>query len=128
MSEDDAARELRERIDAAHAAAESLVREAEARARARTQDVPPRGWEVPRSADEERPAFPELGAIVSLLESVKGSIPPELTSQLADALREMLVALRALIDWYIERLERFAPGPTAGDAPREPRVQEIPID
>ena len=34
-------------------------------------------------------------------------------------LREALLTLRSLIDWYLERLER---------RPREPRVEDIPID
>jgi hypothetical protein len=33
-------------------------------------------------------------------------IPAELKRQLAEALRELLLALRALIDWWVERLER----------------------
>lgn len=39
--------------------------------------------------------------------------------QLTALLRELLLTLRSLIDWYLERL----------DAPRRPReVEEIPID
>jgi hypothetical protein len=46
-------------------------------------------------------------------------VPPELARQLADALRELLVALRAVIDYSIERLER---------SPREElQVEDIPI-
>ncbi len=33
-------------------------------------------------------------------------IPPDLQQRLIAALREVLLALRALIDWYLERLER----------------------
>jgi hypothetical protein len=46
-------------------------------------------------------------------------VPPELQRRLAVALRELLLALRALIDWYLERAER------RGAAPSE--VQDIPI-
>ena len=47
-------------------------------------------------------------------------MPPELAHQLADAARELLIALRALIDWWIARLER---------EPEQPvEVQDIPID
>ena len=49
MSED--VHDLRSHIDAAHAAADRLVREAEERARAAAGDIPDRGWEVP---DEHR--------------------------------------------------------------------------
>jgi hypothetical protein len=115
--------DLRDHIDAAHAAAERLVREAEARARAAAGDVPERGWEVP---DEHRaPERPgELAQIVALLDALRGAIPAELSAQLAEALRELLLAVRALIDWYLDRLEREPQAPGAGSD----RVQNIPID
>ena len=125
--------DLREHIDAAHAAADRLVRDASARAaasdeafRARMGDVPPRGWDVP---DEHKPppAGPsELQVIVSLLESLRDAIPAELSQQVAQAVRELLLAVRALIDWYLERLERLptAGGGRGGD---DERVEDIPI-
>ena len=43
----------------------------------------------------------------------------DLDRQLTNIIREFLLTLRSLIDWYLERL----------DAPnREPVVEEIPID
>ena len=43
----------------------------------------------------------------------------ELDRQLTSIIREFLLTLRSLIDWYLERL----------DAPkREPEVEDIPID
>ena len=43
----------------------------------------------------------------------------ELDRQLTSIIREFLLTLRSLIDWYLERL----------DAPkREPEVEEITID
>ena len=44
-------------------------------------------------------------------------MPPELSRQVLDALRELLLAVRALLDWYIERLDA---APAA--------VEDIPID
>ena len=42
-------------------------------------------------------------------------IPPELQQRLINALREVLQALRDLLDWYLERLESFRPqGPRGG--------------
>lgn len=123
----DGVHDLRSHIDAAHAAAQKLVEEAEARAR--EHSTPPRGWEVPgRDDDDGRPPFPELATVVALLDSLRGAIPAELTTQLAEALREVLVAVRALIDWYIDRLERFAPGVSGRPDGAEPRVRDIPID
>jgi hypothetical protein len=43
----------------------------------------------------------------------------DLDRQLRDIIREFLLTLRSLIDWYLERLDR---------EPREPKVEDIPID
>ena len=43
----------------------------------------------------------------------------DLDRQLRDMVREFLLTLRSLIDWYLERLDREA---------KEPLVEEIPID
>lgn len=109
--------------------ADRLVREATARARAaeeasraQTRDVPPRGWDTPRTESEGGIA-PDLAAIMALIESVRGAVPEELSQQLADALRELLLALRALIDWYIERLESVTKVRSAAEKP----VEDIPI-
>ena len=105
-----------------YAAAERLVREAHARAeeaaRAAAGDVPPNGWASSGGAAAGQP-FPDLGALLRLLDSARGAIPPELARQLADALRDLLIALRAIMDWSIARLDV--------DGPDEPRVEDIPI-
>ena len=59
-------------------------------------------------------------ALAGLLESARSSLPPELAHQLAQAARELLIALRALIDWWIARLER--------EPERPVEVEDIPID
>ena len=48
--------------------------------------------------------LPDLSALAALLDAVRSAVPPELSRQLAEALRDLLVALRALIDWYLQRL------------------------
>jgi hypothetical protein len=102
-------------------AAERLVREAHARAeeaaRAAAESVPPNGWASSGSSSQE--PFGDLAGLLRLLDSLRGTIPPELARQLADALRELLIALRAIIDWSIARLE--------DERPDEPRVEDIPI-
>ncbi len=45
--------------------------------------------------------------------------PPELDDALRTLVREFLLTLRSLIDWYLERLDRPR---------REPQVEDIPID
>ena len=119
MAEEDPLTQMRSQVDAAYAAADRLVREAEAAARERVGDVPPAGFEGER-AQGERSAFGDLQALAGLLDTARTSVPPEVARQLAEAARELLIALRALIDWWIARLER------PPDTPVE--VQDIPID
>jgi len=121
----DALATMRSQVDAAHAAAEQLVREAEERARAQAASTPERGWAgAPATAPEGPGTTVEaLQAILGLLEVLRGAVPPELAEQLAGAMRELLKAVRALIDYSLERLD--AP-PEPGKAPRE--VRDIPID
>ena len=102
-----------------YAEAERLMREAQRVAEeAARGPVPPRGWAVP---GEERPApgF-DLGQITALIEALRGVVPPELTHQLSEALRQLLLALRAVLDWYIARLE--------GGEPPARDVEDIPVE
>ena len=106
---------------AAYEAAEKLVREAQGRAeeaaRAAEADVPPNGWSASGASPSD--AFPDLGALLRLVEGLRGQLPPELARQVADALRELLIAIRAVLDYTIDRLE---PPPLS-----EREVQDIPI-
>lgn len=130
MPDHDGIEDLRGHIDAAHAAADRLVREATERAeradaafRERLGDVPERGWEVP--ADPPGSGAPsELQVVVNLLGSLRDAMPAELSQQLAEAVRELLLAVRALIDWYLARLEQL-PGRSSSED--DERVEEIPI-
>jgi hypothetical protein len=116
-----------QRMREQYAEAERLVREAQRvaeEAAGAPREVPPSGWSVP--GDDAPPApggpvpFPDLAQLSALVESLRGVVPPELARQLADSLRELLIALRAVLDWYIARLE--PPEPEARD------VQDIPVD
>ena len=109
-----------EELRAQYEQAERLVREAQRAAEeAATRNVPPRGWGVPGEEPRSN-AFPDLGQLTALLESLRGTVPPELARRLADALRELLIAIRAVLDWYIARLEP--------SEPVEPDVQDIPVE
>ncbi len=109
-----------EELRAQYEQAERLVREAHRAAEeAATRTVPPRGWSVP-GEEPHANAFPDLGQLTALIESLRGVVPPELARQLADALRELLIAIRAVLDWYIARLEP--------SERREPEVQDIPVE
>jgi hypothetical protein len=109
-----------EELRAQYEQAERLVREAHRAAEeAATRNVPPRGWSLP-GEEPGANAFPDLGQLTALLESLRGAVPPELARQLADALRDLLIAIRAALDWYIGRLEP--------SERREPEVQDIPVE
>ena len=105
----------------AYEAAEKLVREASARAeeavREAASDLPPNGWSA--GAPPPSSAFPDLSALIAMVDGLRGHLPPELARQLSDALRELLVALRAVLDYTIERLD----SPPSG----EREVEDIPI-
>ena len=100
--------DLRERVRATQAAAERIMQEA----------VPPRGWAVPPPAAGE--ATTEMQALVALLRSLLDQLPPDLRQQVNELIRQLLLVLRALIDWLVERLERGPRGEAA-------QVEDIPI-
>ena len=103
--------------------AERLVREATERAERIGAEVPPSGFQEPTASSEKgggAPPFPDLSALYGLMDLARGSLPPELQRQLQQALRELLIALRAVLDYSIDRLE---PGPE----PPPATVEDIPI-
>ena len=118
-------RRLEQRLDRASAAAERLMAEAAASAASTAgagagpadREPPPAGWQIPERDDDQRDD--ELDALMALMRSLRDRIPPELQQRLVAALRDLLEAIRALLDWYLERLERPRREPT--------EVQDIPI-
>ncbi len=137
---EDTLRNLESRLDRASEAAERLLAEAAARAGARgaapeppaaqgsadrdpgeapPREPPPAGWQVPDAGDAATGSGRDLELLIGLIGSIRDLIPPELQQRLAEALRELLLALRALIDWYLERAERRRSAPSD--------VEDIPI-
>ena len=121
--------ELDARIRAAQESAERLVREATEAAHQAAADEPPDG---PQGFAGERPpprgyaAVPgdkrgaaEAQALVALLELARTLVPAELRQQLGELVREILLAVRAIVDWYLERLDARRRGPV--------EVEDIPI-
>ena len=104
MAPPDPLTELRDRVHAAQAAAERLAGEARAQAR-----------ELPHETRDE------LDALVALLRALRDLVPPELQQQVSDVIRQVLLLLRAIIDFWVQRLE--APRGEGGV-----EVQDIPID
>lgn len=110
----DAVRRLQERLEEATANAERLIAEANA-----ARKPPPAGWQA-ADGDRDRPALGgDLELLTQLLHSLRDLVPPELERRLGEALRELLLALRALIDLYLERLNRRGTEPT--------EAEDIPI-
>jgi len=122
---DDPLHELRERLADTQAAAERLAGEA-ARARAEHDKgrIPPSGWATP---DEHAERRDELHALLGVLDALKALVPTELEAQLREVIRQVLLLVRAVVDWWLERVE--PPPPVSSPAVDPPgRLQEIPID
>jgi hypothetical protein len=79
-------------------------------------DEPPRG--PPPPPPPHGRGF-DPSALFLVLDGLRRAAPRELQGQLTDLIREFLLTLRSLIDWYLERLDRPR---------REPEVENIPID
>ena len=109
--------DLRERLEATRDAAEQLAGEAAGAARAeREGEDPGPGW---RTAEEREALRDDAASLASTLATLSELIPPELRAQLGEVLRQVLLLVRALIDWIVERL------PQARGA--EPVVEDIPV-
>lgn len=69
-----------------------------------TAKPPPAGWQVPDDAPAGTAS--DVDPFVTLVQALRDLIPPELQRRLVASVREFLLALRAVIDWYLDRLER----------------------
>jgi hypothetical protein len=112
-------RRLEERLSTASSAAERLIAEA-ARTGLRGKP-PPAGWQT---APEERPPEErrdtgERDTLLAAWGAMRELIPPDVLERLMAALKELLLALRSLIDAYLERIERRRTEPTV--------IEDIPI-
>jgi hypothetical protein len=90
----------------------------------RTEQVPPTWEDFVREHDErarqgQRGPIPDVGPLIAIVEALRRAIPHELQEQFNALQRELLLTLRALIDWYLERLDK--PELT-------PQVEDIPIE
>jgi hypothetical protein len=116
---EDVLRRLEGRLDRASEAAERLFAEAASRLGGADDpgDPPPAGWQIP-GQNSPSPGR-DLELLIGVVQSLRDRIPPDLQRRLSEALRELLLAARALIDWYLERMERRRTEPA--------EVQDIPI-
>ena len=92
------------------------------------EEPPPfRGWDGdadPRaswsgSVPPPRGGMPDISPLLEVLAALQRAVPAELRDQFASLQRELLLTLRAFIDWYLERLD-------ARD--HAPQIEDIPID
>jgi hypothetical protein len=67
----------------------------------------------------QRGATPDFTGLIAIVEALRRAIPHELQEQFNALQRELLLTVRALIDWYLERLDK--PELT-------PQVEDIPIE
>jgi hypothetical protein len=125
MADPDPLDDLRAQVRATQEAAERLMGEG----------VPPRGWSAAAEPQDTAPFAKEMQALASLLAALRELLPPELREQVSDLLRQLLLVLRALIDWWVARLEvpvgepgsANGNGTGAGAAAGSPRGEDIPI-
>ncbi len=115
---DDPLDELRSRIRDTQDAAQRLAGE---HASARSQEIPPAGWASP---EDHAQRATEVQALVALIESLRELIPEDLREQFRELARQVLLLARAIIDWWVERMEAQ---PATPSAPGAPVVEDIPI-
>jgi len=85
---------------------------------------PPPGHEPPPSQTPPPPPPPPPGRMdfspfFVLLDALRRAVPGDMQNQFTRLVRETLITVRGLIDWYLDRLDRPEP---------EQRVEDIPID
>lgn len=101
---DDPYEALRARIKATQDAVDRLADET-ARAResaAAGGRVGGDGFE--RDAPPGGEAQDEIRALVAMVDLLRDVLPPDLRAQLTELIRQLLILVRAILDWWIERM------------------------
>jgi hypothetical protein len=75
-------------------------------------------WQSEFESGPQRPGLPDFSPVFALLDALRRMVPPELQEQFLALQREVLLTIRALIDWYLERLDARS---------RPVEVEDIPI-
>jgi len=73
----------------------------------------------PGESERRQPGLEDLERLLVIAGELRALVPAELDDRMADAVHELLLASRAVIDWLLERRER------TDTEPDEPR--DIPI-
>ena len=87
-------------------------------------DEPPQWWDEfqanrPNGYAPPPRGFPDLTPLLALVDALRRVVPVELQEQINALQRELLLTIRALIDWYLERLDGTQTATV---------VEDIPID
>ena len=72
----------------------------------------------PQGSPPGNPPF-DPATLFAMLDGVRRAAPGPLRDQATNLIREFLLTLRSLIDWYLERLD---------NPRREPEIEDIPIE
>jgi hypothetical protein len=72
-----------------------------------------------REGAGQRGAIPDFTPLIAVVEALRRVVPQELQEQFNALQRELLLTMRALIDWYLDRLERPELAPNVEDIPIE---------
>jgi hypothetical protein len=83
------------------------------------RDEPPPAGGGRRAGYSSGRSIPDLSPLIAIVEALRRAVPQELQEQFAALQRELLLTLRALIDWYLERLDK---------PELEHKVEDIPIE
>jgi hypothetical protein len=83
----------------------------------RAGQTPPSGWDSP---DAHREAATEIEALSKLFSTVRDLLPEDIQRQITELIRQLLLLLRAIIDWAVSRIE-------GGPRGRDVQVEDIPI-
>jgi hypothetical protein len=123
--DDDPLEALRARLEATQEAVERLAAEAAGAAgEGRGANGVPRDGGAAGAPDvpgATASADTELRALVALVETLRGVLPAALQAQLTEVIRQVLILVRSVLDWWIERM---APLPGPGGPPE---VEDIEV-
>ena len=64
---------------------------------------PPRGWQA---AGDGVPGADEIAALAAIAESLRALVPRDLERGMIELLRQLLLVLQSLIEWWLHRLDR----------------------
>lgn len=107
-AEDDALQALRDRVRATQDAVERLATETRAAAEQPGGTRQARHEGVPDASEQ---TTGELQALVALVEMLRGLLPAELQAQLTELVRQLLLLVRGILDWWIDRIDSRPPAP-----------------